>query len=99
MMVATPQLGTLNTRSYNVAENGIHVRFSMNNSNFAVNVTNSGPYRVLLVRRIEPAGGIEDNMYLAVGESVTIAVGGYLIFQTDAGQTSVVTMTAAYLGP
>lgn len=98
-MAATVQLGTLNTRSYNVAENGVQVRFAMSNSNFAVNVTNGGPDQVVLARRIEPLGPTEDNMYLAVGESVTIAVGGYLIFTTAAGQTTVVTMTAAYLGP
>ena len=98
-MAATIQLGTLNTRSYNVAENGVQVRFAMSKFQFCGERNERWARSVVLARRIEPLGPTEDNMYLAVGESVTIAVGGYLIFTTAAGQTTVVTMTAAYLGP
>ena len=61
--------------------------------------TMNGAGVVHLARRTDPAKGNADQLDIAAGETITIAVGGYIVCQTDPGQVSLVTMSATYLGP
>jgi len=95
----TNPVGTLSESSYNVDEKGTGVQFALDESKFAVAIKNNGPSAATFARYTNHASGEADNSFLAVGQTVSVVVGGYIVFQTAPGEATVVTMSAAYLGP